>query len=61
MNPIAKKIQNYRTKLVQHIWRMNRDNLPHLIMKYQVRGKRIQEEPSQDFSKVNGTGTGHEA
>jgi len=35
INPVVKKIRNYRNKLVQHVWRMDRDRLPHLIMKYQ--------------------------
>jgi len=37
------------------------DRLPHLIMKYQPRGKETKDESSKDFSTVNGTGTRHEA
>ena len=31
INPVVKKIQNYRIKLVQQVWQMDR----HLIKKYQ--------------------------
>ena len=34
ISPVVKKIQNYRNKLVQHVWQMDRDRLPHLITKY---------------------------
>lgn len=35
ISPVVKKIQNYRNKLVQYVWQMDRDRPPHLIMKYQ--------------------------
>jgi hypothetical protein len=49
INPVVKKIQNYRNKLLQHVRQMDRDRLPHLIMKYQLYGKRILQQPSKDF------------
>jgi hypothetical protein len=33
INPIVKKIQNFRNKWIQHVRRMDRDRLPHLAMK----------------------------
>jgi hypothetical protein len=30
INPVAKKIQNYRNKWIQHLRRMERDRLPQL-------------------------------
>jgi hypothetical protein len=39
---------------------MDRDRLPHLIVKYQPRGKRSQKRPLKNFSTDNGIGTGHE-
>ena len=44
-----------------HIRRIDRDRLPHLIMKYQPCGKETKYNTSKDFSTVNGTGRGHEA
>jgi len=32
INPVAKKMQNYKNKSTQHIWQMDRDRLPRLIM-----------------------------
>jgi hypothetical protein len=43
INSVVKKIQNYRNAWVD-VWRMDRDRLPQLIMKYQPCRKR-----SQDF------------
>jgi hypothetical protein len=40
---------------------MGRSRPPHLIMKYNSRGKEAKDELSKDFSTVNGTGTGHVA
>jgi len=51
------KNQNYRNKWVYHVQQMDRDTLPHLIMNYQ----KAKDEPSKDFSTVNGIGAGHEA
>jgi hypothetical protein len=42
INPVLMKIKNYRNKWVQHVWWMERDRLPCLIMKYQPCGKRSQ-------------------
>jgi len=42
INPAVKKIQNYMNKLVQNVWRMDRDRPTHLVMKYQPCGKRSQ-------------------
>ena len=42
ISPVVKKIQNYLNTLIKHFRRMNRDRLPHLIMKYQPFGKRSQ-------------------
>ena len=33
INLVVKKIQNYRNKWIQYVWQINRDRLPHLIMK----------------------------
>ena len=41
INPVMKKIKNYRNKWIG-VWRINRDRLPHLIMKYQPCGKQSQ-------------------
>jgi hypothetical protein len=35
INPVLKKIQNYRHILIQHVWKIDRDRLPHLLMKCQ--------------------------
>jgi len=43
INSVLKKIQNYRNKWIKHVRRMDRDRLPHLIMKCQPCGKRRQE------------------
>jgi hypothetical protein len=40
---------------------MDRDRLTHLSMKCQPSGNEAKDDPSKDFSTVNGTGTGHEA
>jgi hypothetical protein len=39
IDPLVKKIQNYRNKWVERVRRMDTDQLPHLVMKYQQRGK----------------------
>jgi tRNA/tmRNA/rRNA uracil-C5-methylase (TrmA/RlmC/RlmD family) len=39
INPVEKKLQNYRNKWILHVWQMDRDRLIHLIMKYQPCGK----------------------
>ena len=44
-NPVVNKIQNYRNKWIKHVRRMDRDRLPHLIMKCQPFGKRCQGRP----------------
>ena len=41
-NPVEKKTQNYRNKWVEYIWRMDRNGLPYLNMKYQPCGKQSQ-------------------
>ena len=33
INPVEKKIQNYKNKWIQHAWQMDRDRLLHLVMK----------------------------
>jgi hypothetical protein len=60
-NPVVNKIQNNRNKWMKHVRRMDRDRLPHLIMKYQSLGKRRQGRPLKDFWTDSGTGTCHEA
>jgi len=45
INPVVNKIQNYRNEWIQHVRRMDRGRLPHLIRKYQLRGKRSQGRP----------------
>jgi hypothetical protein len=40
---------------------MDRDRLPHLIMKYQSCGKGSKGRPFKEFSTVNGTGRVPEA
>jgi len=45
INPVVKKIKNYRNTWIQHVWRMDRYRLPHLIMKYPPCGKRCQGWP----------------
>ena len=42
INLFVTKIQNYRNSWIQ---RMDRDRLPHLIMKYEQCGKRSQRRP----------------
>jgi len=62
INSVVKKIHNYRHKWVQHVRRKDRqtDRLPHLIMKYQSRGKRSQGRSlEKNFLPLNGTGAGH--
>ena len=39
IHPVVKKIENYRNKWIQHVRQMDRDRMPHLIMKYQPCGK----------------------
>jgi len=39
INPVVMKIKFYRNKWIQHVWRMDRDTQPQLIMKYKPRGK----------------------
>jgi hypothetical protein len=60
-NPVVKKIQNYGNKWIQHARRMDRDKLPHLIAKHNRVGNEAKDDPSKDFSAVNGTGTSQEA
>ena len=55
INSVVKKIQNYRNVWVD-VWRMDRDRLPQLIMKYQACRKQ-----SQYFQVLDGTGTGQKA
>jgi len=43
--PVVKKMQNYRNKLTQHAWQMDRDRLPHFIMTYKPCGKHSQGQP----------------
>jgi len=40
--PVVNKIQNYKNQLTQHVLRMDRDRLLHLITKYQPYGARSQ-------------------
>jgi hypothetical protein len=61
INRVVKTIQNYVNKCIQHIRGMDRDRLPHLTANYQPKGKRSQGRHLNDFSTVNGIGTGHEA
>jgi hypothetical protein len=42
IKPVVKQTQNYKNKWVQHVTRMDKDRLRHLIMKYQPCGKRRQ-------------------
>jgi hypothetical protein len=42
INPVVNKIQNYKSKWIQHLRRMGTDRLQLLIMKYQSCGKRSQ-------------------
>jgi len=39
INPVVKKIRDYRNKWVEHVQRMDRDRLPHVITKYQPCGE----------------------
>ena len=48
INPVVKKIQNYRNKWIQNDGRMDRDRLPHLIMKCQPCGNEAKDCPSKD-------------
>jgi hypothetical protein len=45
INPTVNKFQNYRNKLIRHVQRIDRDRLPHLIVKYQPCEKRSQGRP----------------
>jgi hypothetical protein len=45
INPRVNKFQNYVNKWIQLVQRMDRDRLPHLIVKYQLCGKRSQGRP----------------
>jgi hypothetical protein len=45
INPVVKKIKNYRNIWIQHVRQMDRDRLAHLIMKCQSCGKRSQGRP----------------
>jgi len=38
INSVVKKIKNYRNEWIQHVLRMYRDRLAHLITKYQPCG-----------------------
>jgi hypothetical protein len=58
INTVVKKIQNYRNKCVQHVRRMDRDRLPHLIIT--PCGNEAKDDPAKDFQRVNETGMGHE-
>jgi hypothetical protein len=49
INPVVKKIQNYRNKCIRHVRRMYTDRLAHLIMKYQPCGKRRQGRSPKRF------------
>jgi hypothetical protein len=42
ISPVVEKIQNYRTKWIQHVGRTDRNRLLYLIFKYQLYGKRNQ-------------------
>jgi len=42
INPVVKKIKNYRNKCIQHVRRMDQYRLPHLIIKYPPCGKQCQ-------------------
>jgi hypothetical protein len=50
-NPVVKKIQSYGNKWIKHVRRMDRDRLPHLIVKYQQCGKRSQRTTPQKTSR----------
>jgi hypothetical protein len=50
INAVVNETNNYITKWTQHVRRMYRDRLLHLIMKYQSRGKRSQGRPQSYFS-----------
>jgi len=55
----AKKIQNYRNKRIQYVQWINKYHT--LLWNINHVGNKIKDNPSQDFSTVNGTGTGREA
>jgi hypothetical protein len=40
INPVVKKIQNYRNKYAQHVRRIDSDRLPLWILKYQTCGEK---------------------
>ena len=54
INPVLNKTQNYRTKWVRHGRQMDRDKLPHLIMKYQPFEKRCQGRPQMNVLSILG-------
>jgi hypothetical protein len=45
INPVGKKMQNYKNKSTQHVWQMDRDRLLRLIMTYKPCGKQSQGQP----------------
>ena len=45
INPSVQKIHIFINKWIQHVRRMDRVRLPHLIMKYQECGKQRQGRP----------------
>lgn len=49
INPVVKKIENYRNNWVKHIWRM--DKLLQLITKYQPCGKQNEGQPLKRLLK----------
>ena len=50
INTVVKKIQNYRNEWVQHVWQLDGDRLPHLIMKYHSSRKQPKADSSKDCS-----------
>ena len=56
-----RKFKITENKWIQKVQRMDRDRLPHLIMKYKNVGKEAKDDPLKDFQAVNGTGTGQKA
>jgi hypothetical protein len=63
IKPLMKKIQNYRNKWVENVWRVDGDRRTatfgcEICSMWETKPMTT---PSGDFSSFNGTGTGHEA
>jgi hypothetical protein len=60
MNHVLNKSQNYIQKWIKYVRLMDKNTLPHLIMKYQPCGKRKQgRHPPPQIYRLNEIGIGH--